>query len=1528
MPIDVPDDLRTIRAAAERLLRRREKLIAAPLDPRGRGRLFDIDRQVIDVIAGLRIDPCDASAEVPLILLPVRVECRIAGDELRVRITPDEIHADALSRALTDAEAEAARVYWRRVWAESSSADAWRELVSALGADRAGWAARAMTPTDLAQRGGAEPAFPDEPRERTAGTVARCLPDRFVVSVTVGGRELTPVSGSPVPRDLPLSPIAFGDDAVTAPAAGMLRVPAGSEWTVDFDAAEAVGLGVRVRLPRGTTAIDSVIVVGTRNTVDENDNAAELADLLIGHAHTDGFDLLPHGTPTNNADADRSRYRPGPTAGEPAATPAEPSAEAADVARLLGVDGKVVQSLLSSLDIRSTLDATQRAANTSLWWATWEYVLRKVDETSAAGVTPSTIEAARRLHRDDLRAAGHASALRVGAQPYGVLPVTDLASWVPRTGEITADLVPLVQRILARWSDRARSGARVRPNDEISDQTLIDLLGTSPVSTGVRARPAVDGPTAVSLSAAAGLADSVVSAESAVTKAILAQYSIELAGRLAAPRLPDHARLIPLPLVSDRDAEVIAEILADGAPKVDSVLQALLDIAWDAAKAARFRAAPKAYVAPLLSLIEPGDLIVHLAQTASASSTHERMDDTAPPEQYYAAAATLREKVHFDGQPTTPVSLSAIEPVAEARTSLAEVALDLGDTPQARWLAQDAVASMLEAFAMASEARDAMVSLGAAPIDERRVAVASAIDLAAHRVDAWATAIAASRQRTLATGEGITIGAFGCIEDIRVAGGEPQGWLHAPSPSHAVAAGMLASAHQSSIGAKPGTAPFAIDLTSARGVQLRRILEGMRRGQSIGAMLGYQIERGLTGSAARFQLTLRQIAPASTDELGNDAASDQRTARMAAADVVDGVELLRLHPVSTLDAAGSSLRAALDTPPQNVYISAADWAPSTVQEWETVKRALSTAAQTLDAVTDALLSESVLQYASGNGARARVAMDASGMSEGIDPDLGILGVRQAGRSLTHAALALIPEKAKGWSSTRPRAIAEPRLEAWAARRLGPAQKIIVGSGPAGLITMADAGFAALDLVFADDLAALARDLASVIPDMGELAIETDPGWPDGARSVADAAALAITLRRIITAGPALTPDRLVGPGEHLQHAVDADELLARCDALLAKFGRVLREAQDALAAIPAGADGSPAIDPLSFAVDDAAVPLVSAAVAPLAAFGSVLTPNPRIPTDAGWAVSAMKTATARWTSAAALLVALRSLAEALSDTELISQADEVAQTVLGDGFRLLPVLRHIADEGSDINRALRHPAFTAPPPSRLSAFIRDHATVHDGMGLLAEAQLLGRAFGHPVELTAVQFTFVDDTGTPEPGTQRWLAGDLADDAPWPAHPASHVVVETVGTPAAVIDDVAGIVFDTWVEILPFQPDAASFDEQQVTQDARAVRAARATTGLAVHANQSSARAPQVILSAVAPTRERWTTASLLGTVRQAITLAKARTVTYENVPGDAAILPAAYVASPWLQAGKGLYFGDVSHFDWSTVAYPFVSEVK
>lgn len=1522
MPVETPDALSSARDRIAGIAEQRRRLIATPADRQRRQDIARLDVDLGALVGALldHIDPCDASPEVPLVLLPVRVATKLVPGttRLRVRISPDEVHIDSLLRSVTDAEASAGRAYWATIWTDAESATAWPDLVEVAGARRAGWVAEVTTPTNLADRGRGDPSFPETPEEVAHGTVARCLPDQFVVRVFPSGADPITVSGTPVARDVPLSPIAFGDDELSEVAG--LHIPVGSEWTVDFAKAKDAGLGVEVQLPDGTRFIDRIVVIGTRRSASEVENAADFTDLLTSHRFTDGVSLLAAGTPTNNADAERSPYRTAASASAPSSTPRTPSTDAARIALSLGLDPNAVERLLDPAAPVSTQETAETAANTALWFATWEPVLDRLEDAEIAGVTPASIESARRLHRDHVRGAGPAPALRIGAQPYGVLPITDLDAWSPRSGEITAQLVPLIQRTMGRWVSRSRVVPRVRPGDQLSDDDLVDMLGTSPVATGVRARPAIDGPQLAAFAAATGADAAQLIAEAQLRRAVLAQYSVDAAKILNTPAPHDDSRTIGLPLVSERDAEVVAQIIAGTTPKVDSVLQALLDIAWDEAERLRFGSAPQEYVGPLLEFIELDSEVKNIVQLAASG---DAAAETSP-DRYFEAAAHVQAVQHFDGQPADRLSIAAIEPVAEARTSLAQVALDLGDTAQARWIGSNAISELLFAFGVISEVRAAMTTLAATPIEERRIAVAHALDIASHRVDAWATGLAVSRRKGLAAANptGMTIGAFGYVEEIHLGAPprDPEGWIHAPSSSHAVAAGVLASAHRSNIGAVPGRHPFAIDLSSRRGVELRRVLEGVQAGQSVGALLGYQIERGLAGtSAARFQLSLRAIAPISTDELGNELAQEVAASRVAAGDVVDGAELLRLFPLESLSGANPALRARLGRKPDNAFIET--WDIVSGPEWDLVLEAMRGAAATLDAVADALLSESVLQYASGNPSRASAAMDAMSSGAAVDPDLGVLSVRQTGRILTHGMFAAIPAGVTGWSSTRPRAIAEPRLEAWAARRLGDPADIIVTDAGGGRHTLAEADYAALDLVFTDDVASLDRELRAAIPDLGDAPLAATRGadWAKEKKPILGAAALAGSLRSLAAGATTLAPDGLVRTGVTPERAFDTDELLGRCDRVL-----------DALEVVLVGGEAvMSSIDTQTLAVEEDEVAGVVAAVRGLAAFGVSLVPDASVPANVAWAWGAWQAASARLGQARATLVALRDPARGPAPTagEVIDACRAVAEGVLGDGFLLLPLLVNVADGGTDsFVEALRKPVLPKQPArAQINAFVRDHASVKAGAGRLAEAQLLGGALGVTVPLTVVQLAERDDAGNPAPGTDRWLAGPLPDDVPWPATPATHLVVELLGDDDQFGGPFAGLALDGWSETLPFQPDPRAFDPAAPDNP---LRAARATTGLAVHAHQASARAPQVLLSAISPDGKRWTTDSVVQTVLEAIDVAKARLVTYERAPGDAAILPAIYVASPWLQPRKGLVFTELAKIKWAASAIPFLSEMK
>ena len=86
---------------------------------------------------------------------------------------------------------------------------------------------------------------------------------------------------------------------------------------------------------------------------------------------------------------------------------------------------------------------------------------------------------------------GPAPALRIGLQPYGVLPATVAARWIPATGEAGAGAATL----LARWASAHIARVDVDPADPPmtppparhvtpgDESALLDLLGESANST-------------------------------------------------------------------------------------------------------------------------------------------------------------------------------------------------------------------------------------------------------------------------------------------------------------------------------------------------------------------------------------------------------------------------------------------------------------------------------------------------------------------------------------------------------------------------------------------------------------------------------------------------------------------------------------------------------------------------------------------------------------------------------------------------------------------------------------------------------------------------------------------------------------------------------------------------------------------------------------------------------------------------------------------------------------------------------------
>ncbi|MDP9328285.1 MAG: hypothetical protein M3P10_08760, partial [Actinomycetota bacterium] len=810
----------------------------------------DIDRELAGLIASQDGDPCDLEPDPPLLLLPVRLETRYAsgGETLQVRIYPDDVHVDLLDRGLDDIERDAGVAYWTSIWdGTTNENEAWQALVAAAGANRAEWVATALSP-DLATRPdppapGEVPTVPDTPIPRQMPPFARCLPDRFVV-VAVQGSEVSRATGTPVPPELVVGLPPTADPNQLVQQGGRVTLGPGMEWLIDPDRAREVGMLVDVPLAEAGAPVDRVFAFGVRGSLDPADSADELTRLLQAHRYSVGAAFVPPGTPTNNTETDRAAWT---RRRDPLPPPTVPSsaiegADGAVAASALGLDPDLFAPWPGADGRNQPLAA---AASTALWQATWgTFIERLLTKSGPGPAIPDDLrEAWRDWWQDYVRGRGPLPLLRLGDQPYGLLPVSPVQTrWRPDgNAPIEAPMVDLLRGARRIIAAGVLEVARVDGAGPI-DETLLEILGSAPHLLGLRVRSIGSEALLSSLELLYGidLGSTNQGAQDELTQAMWLQLGaggVALRGTIGKT-----TRALGLPLVLDDetagDERFYAALLADTDRTVNSVLQALLEIC-----AMREQAAVDQAVPPL----EFMGLIVELAGQVAEGFTEELSELIGQTQAGRLDPGRLRDaadRIAGEFGESGPSDLAVMQPILAGRTSLAELALSFALPSSVRGTqAIRALGAWFRAQARLAGFRDAASELVSAPIDARRIAVAETLDCASHRYDAWVTSLPARRltQMRAEAPRGVLLGAYGWVEGLApdVATTRPGGYVHTPSVAHAATAGVLRSGYLTHNPDESGSAALAVDLSSARVRRALELLEGARQGQPLGALLGY-----------------------------------------------------------------------------------------------------------------------------------------------------------------------------------------------------------------------------------------------------------------------------------------------------------------------------------------------------------------------------------------------------------------------------------------------------------------------------------------------------------------------------------------------------------------------------------------------------------------------------------------------------------------------------------------------------------------
>ena len=184
------------------------------------------------------------------------------------------------------------------------------------------------------------------------------------------------------------------------------------------------------------------------------------------------------------------------------------------------------------------------------------------------------------------------------------------------------------------------------------------------------------------------------------------------------------------------------------------------------------------------------------------------------------------------------------------------------------------------------------------------------LDLCSHRLDAWITSFATKRLAEMrkANPTGVLFGGYGWVMNLkpgrrsnstshrRPAKQSPvfqsannPGFVHTPSLTQATTAAVLRSGHLAHAGNQTPNDLLAIDLSSERVRLATWLLDGVRQGQPLGALLGYRFERRLQEAGKpQFISFFRELAPLVARKLEQ---TDQPVEAIAANNVVDGLEL-------------------------------------------------------------------------------------------------------------------------------------------------------------------------------------------------------------------------------------------------------------------------------------------------------------------------------------------------------------------------------------------------------------------------------------------------------------------------------------------------------------------------------------------------------------------------------------------------------------------------------------------------------------
>jgi hypothetical protein len=1421
----------------------------------------------------------------PIVLFPVRLESRFDGGFLKLRVYPDEIFLNTHETALTVPEFDAAKDYYTKLNDGTGEQALWRDMVSRFGVERSAYVLREMLPifgeAGLTQTssyflssstcggtliGGKHEQlfFPQDIQFRASNWTRPgegILPDRWLVVTYAPGTAPRTTRGNRI-----VEPLAMTADPKLQPAdltlveqSGTYKIDDDLLWTLDFDRAEQVGMGIKVPLQgnEATTGYDRVIVVGVKSSMSEIDTSLMLERLFDAHHYTRGLAILRPGSPTNNTEGHPTSFPPQENAGEQSFIIERQRAPLDrqlshhcmpfnSNGHLLGMALGVPSGVFANVDRGYFTDQCEAPAmNQALWPGTAGYYMQHMLGRTIFNDTQ--IASARHYFTSWVLARGPAPALRIGGTPYGVLPIASLRDWAPRNfGDtdvstdlgVEAALLKPLKTLFDTWLDGAGSVPRIRNVQQTGasprnpDADVATVLSTSPSAREFRVRLGHTEPVQFLIFQFFGWDYREV-----VDR--LDQQTQTTLGRIGFPQWrPPIGRTLfysPQPLFT---GDIVAPQLSEdtGLPVDGNFIQGILGAT--------------------VSDVNQG---ANLQKPATPNLLYTMLRHSAMTE-YARVAAQLRnflwiEFFIFDIPSLVGSGLQYIIPLL--------LSLDSETVKN-----------------QASELKTALQTLAFKPTAELERLFTETLDLISYRLDAWIGALPTRRlddmRRAQVTSRllprGDYLGGYGWLEDVRprthgtedLGGGlivEKQdgsgGFIHTPSMTHATAAAILRNGHLSFKNENP--AAYGIDLSSAQVRMGRWLFEGVRNGQPVGALLGYQLERGLheghpnvTG-LDQLRFTLRALFPLVANKAGED--STEAAEAIAARNVVDGSLLLRAYKDGSFKLGSGGIPAG------------------TTSQGQALKAELDNLDRMYDAAADLLTAESVFQLARGN-IDAAVPTINNVVEGNQPPDTIITRSARGGAGLAHRVALVFPSNARPTLPSQfgavrtPRGSADQDLNAWLGELIGNPDLVTASLSylkengdviNSVTIKLTDLHLDPLDLLALAEVVAKSNqgsvlDLRIISvglndparqPTSAPASFKIDYETTTG-RTFTEVLEVLGTAAAVISAGRALEIKDLLPPvevaaGTQEPEAEPVGGTNAKAFYLRGEHAR---------------GDLTGARDALGGGTGVRAGLLQASFIVPMSAF-----PDPHV-LDAALAdqASAVLAELDRRIAALPPVIGAAAL-DTTSSADLIANGHQTMAAVFGPEFRALPDVD--PPRFTEIQQALDARAtLVAGDDAAPDKYLQRVAHARPRVGKWRKLNLSSRVFGRArPRVDIVQLPFV-------PG-EKWLG--VGFDVPDDPNPEQLQNLPTEGRTGVLLLSYAAsldpsitwraLMVDDWTEVIPNQVEE---------------------TGIAMHFDSPQSQAPQAVLVAT-PSKAsgNWTFSQLLASLEQTMDLMKIRAVSNE-----------------------------------------------